>query len=219
MAGHLDRTSARLGGYLIEDYRPFDRFLDEYRGDQGDTPRHAYPYVYTLLHTIAPRLVEVCAELSGLDPGSFGEHLFVPDLAILVYRRGTTMDLGNLSSMWRNYSDTSCGNLVLQKMVSRDEMRCGAETVCMMRGGACPDCVMIPENACLTRNELLSRSALIGRGTPKWDSDRTDLVGFLDVTAGLVAAGRIGDASLEGTPDLAFGERQERAHPVEDRHP
>lgn len=180
--------SARVGGLLIEDYRPFGRFLDEYRGQGETTPRHAYAYVYTLLHTMAHQLIAVVSELSGLDLGSFGEHLFVPDLAILVYRRGTTMDLGNLSSMWRNYSDPSYGNLALHRMVQPESLRCGAETVCMMRGGACPDCVMIPENACLTRNELLSRSVLAGRGAPKWDMDRRDLVGFYSVARRLAHA-------------------------------
>ncbi len=173
--------SERLGGLLIEGYAPFGRFLDEYRGPGENVPRHPYPYVYMLLHTMAHQLIGIVSELSGLDLGSFGEHVFVPDLAILVYRRGTTMDLGNLSSMWRNYSDPSYGNLALHRMVQPEALRCGAETVCMMRGGACPDCVMIPENACLTRNELLSRSVLIGRGLPKWDMDRHDLVGFYSV--------------------------------------
>ncbi len=184
-------AAAHLGGHLIEGYLPFSRFLDEYRGQRGTIPRHAYPYVYTLLHTISQRLIAVVSELSGLDLGSFGEHLFVPNLAILVYRRGTTMDLGNLSSMWRNYSDQSYGNLALHRMVQPESLRCGAETVCMMRGGACPDCVMIPENACLTRNELLSRSVLIGRGAPRWDMDRRDLVGFYSV-AHQVSQGRGG---------------------------
>ena len=104
--------------------------------------------------------------MSGLDLGSFGEHLFVPDLAFLVYRRGMTMDLGNLSSMWRDRGDPAFGNEVLDRMVNPDSLRCGSESVCNHRGGACPDCVLIPESACLTRNEVLSRSVLIGRGAP-----------------------------------------------------
>ncbi|HVV52251.1 MAG TPA: hypothetical protein VHO06_21455 [Polyangia bacterium] len=172
----------RMGGRLIEEYRrqPFTRFLDEYRRERS-TSRSAYTLVYTLLHTMAHQLIDVSASMSGLDLGSFGEHLFIPDLAFLVYRRGVTMDLGNLSSMWRDRGDLNCGNEVLERMVSPESLRCGSESVCTHHGGACPDCVLIPETACLTRNELLSRSVLTGRGLLRWDADRRDLVGFYRV--------------------------------------
>jgi hypothetical protein len=175
----------RLGGSLIEEFAAvendsasrFSRFLDEYRRERS-VPRQAYPFVYTLLHSMAHHLVGVCASMSGLDLGSFGEHLFVPDLAFLVYRRGMTMDLGNLSSMWRDRGDPGFGNEVLDQMVNPASLRCGSESVCNHRGGACPDCVLIPESACLTRNELLSRSVLIGRGAPRWDMPGDGLVGY-----------------------------------------
>lgn len=178
----------RLGGQLIEDYEAlerdpdsrFSRFLDEYRRE-GALTRRAYPFVYTLLHTLAHHLIGTCSAMSGLDLGSFGEHLFVPDLAFLVYRRGTTMDLGNLSSMWRDQGDADVGNQVLEHLLSPSSLRCGSESVCNRRGGACPDCTLIPENACVTRNELLSRSVLVGRGTPRWDATASDLVGYLEI--------------------------------------
>lgn len=180
----------RLGGQLIEDFEHlerdpdtrFSRFLDEYRREEALT-RRPYPYVYTLLHTLAHHLIGTCSAMSGLDLGSFGEHLFVPDLAFLVYRRGTTMDLGNLSSMWRDRGDADVGNHVLDHMLSPSSLRCGSESVCNRRGGACPDCVLIPENACITRNELLSRSVLVGRGRPRWDATASDLVGYLELAA------------------------------------
>ena len=181
--------SQRLGGLLVEEYRPFDRFLAEYRRERAVT-REAYPYAYTLLHTIAHQVIGVMSELSGLDLGSFGEHLFLPDLAFLVYRRGATMDLGNLSSMWRDHGSPEHGNEVLHRMLMPETLRCGSETICMtLRGGACPDCVLIPENACLTRNELLSRSVLIGRGVPRWDVNERELVGFYDVARERAVAG------------------------------
>lgn len=179
-----------LGGQLIEDFENlerdpdtrFSRFLDEYRRE-GALTRRAYPFVYTLLHTMAHHLTGTCSTMSGLDLGSFGEHLFVPDLAFLVYRRGTTMDLGNLSSMWRDRGDADVGNQVLEHMLNPSSLRCGSESVCNRRGGACPDCVLIPENACLTRNELLSRSVLVGRGRPRWDATGSDLIGYVDMAA------------------------------------
>ena len=42
------------------------------------------------------------ATFSGLDLGSLGEYLFPVDLSFAVYRTGMTMDLGNLSALWRN---------------------------------------------------------------------------------------------------------------------
>jgi hypothetical protein len=178
----------RLGGSLIEEFAAlendpashFSRFLDEYRRERA-VPRQAYPFVYTLLHTMAHHLIGVSASMSGLDLGSFGEHLFVPDLAFLVYRRGMTMDLGNLSSMWRDRGDPAYGNEVLDRMVNSASLRCGSESVCNHRGGACPDCILIPESACLTRNELLSRSVLIGRGAPRWDMPGDGLAGYYTV--------------------------------------
>ncbi len=169
----------RLGGRLIEAYPSveFSRFLDEYRQERS-IPRTAYPLVYSLLHTLAHHMIVVSAAMSGLDLGSFGEHLFVPDLAFLIYRRGMTMDLGNLSSMWRDRGDPAVGNELLDRMVSPESLRCGSESVCTHHGGACPDCILIPETTCLTRNELLSRSVLVGRGSPRWDADATPLVGF-----------------------------------------
>jgi len=190
MAVDLGIPPINLGGRLIEEYpaNTFSRFLDDYRREKNVT-RAPYPYIYTLLHTIAHQLVCILSELSGLDLGSFGEHLFVPDLAFLVYRRGTTMDLGNLSSMWRNYTDPAYGNQVLEKMVLPENLRCGSETVCLMRGGACPDCILLPETSCLTRNELLSRSILTGRGLPSWDDQTTPLAeGFYNVSRRLAVA-------------------------------
>ena len=181
-------TGAGLGGSLIEEFAAmendpslrFSRFLDEYRRE-GAVPRRAYPMVYTLLHTMAHHLIGTCAMMSGLDLGSFGEHLFVPNLALVVYRRGMTMDLGNISSMWRDRGDPAIGNEVLEHMVNPVSLRCGSESICNHRGGACPDCILIPESACITRNELLSRSTLVGRGTPRWDALGLGLAGYLDI--------------------------------------
>jgi hypothetical protein len=185
----------RLGGRLVEDFADmegdptarFSRFLDEYRRERG-VARRAYPFVYTLLHTMAHHLIGISASMSGLDLGSFGEHIFAPDLAFLVYRRGMTMDLGNLSSMWRDRGSPTYGNEVLDRMVDPMSLRCGSESVCNHRGGACPDCVLIPESACLTRNELLSRSALVGRGAPRWDAAGDGLIGYYAIAGRRVRA-------------------------------
>jgi hypothetical protein len=188
-------AGVRLGGRLIEQFARmqddkdvrFTRFLDEYRRERN-VGRLAYPYVYTLLHTMAHHLLGISASMSGLDLGSFGEHIFVPNLAFLIYRRGMTMDLGNLSSMWRDRGDPAYGNEVLDRMVDPASLRCGSESVCNHRGGACPDCLLIPETACLTRNELLSRSVLVGRGFPRWDAEGRSLTGYYEVARWRVRA-------------------------------
>lgn len=161
----------------------FHPFLDGFKRE-GATPPIAYPHVYTLLHTMAHCAVIQASALSGLDLSSFAEHLFVPDLAFLIYRRGTTMDLANLSSMWRDRGSEEEGNEFLARMAAPAALRCGSEGSCVQRGGACPDCVMIPETSCITRNELLSRSALIGRGKPHWAAlpgGARETVGYYEV--------------------------------------
>lgn len=181
-AAASDATS--LGGRLLEEYPSveFSRFLDEYRRERA-IARSPYPLVYTLLHTLAHHFICTVSGLSGLDLGSFGEHIFLADLAIVVYRRGMTLDLGNLSSMWRDAGDAAIGNEVLERMATIEGLRCGSESVCTHHGGACPDCILIPETACITRNELLSRSVLVGRGFPRWLETTDRLVGYYDVAA------------------------------------
>ena len=69
---------------------------------------------------MAHHFAQAVVEYSGLEHGSLGEYLFPADLSFLVYRRGMTPDLGNLSAMWRNY-----GRIVLDHLAfgSRSEMR------------------------------------------------------------------------------------------------
>src|SRR5262249_55933108 len=116
--------------------------------------------------------------------GSMAEHIFLPDLAFVVYRRGTTMDLGYLSSAWRVATNSVTGNLILASMLDPTSLRCGSGALCDERGGACPDCILIPEVCCLTRNNLLSRSVLRGMAKPHWDvalKPQERLVGFFEI--------------------------------------
>ncbi|UVF19990.1 hypothetical protein HPT29_002225 [Microvirga terrae] len=173
----LPSPNSRLGAALIDAYSAiggpdrhgFSPWLDEYRNRPGALSRNVYAYVYTLLHTIAHQLIHSVAGVSGLDIGSLSEHLFVPDLAFAVYRRGTTMDLGYIASAWRTATSPGVGNSILSTMLDPDSLRCGSGAICDERGGACPDCVLIPEISCLTRNNLLSRSVLRGMAKPHWD--------------------------------------------------
>jgi hypothetical protein len=172
------RDGMRLGGLLIEEYVDFGRFLEQYkeRTAEGRTSRSVPNFVYLLLHTMAHHFGQALVEYSGLEHGSLGEYLFPADLAFLVYRRGMTPDLGNLSAMWRN-----CGHAVLDHLLSDRALKCDSGSLCDQRGGACPACIMAPEVACLAGNNLLSRSALRGGPPPGWDSDRRPLVGYFRV--------------------------------------
>ena len=115
------------------------------------------------------------SEYSGLDLGSLGEYIFPADLAFVVYRNGTTMDLGNLSALWRN-----SGQAMLSSMLGTKATQCGTGSLCTERGGACPDCVMVPETSCVAGNKLLSRSVLrtVG-GKPRLDTRSSPIRGYL----------------------------------------
>jgi hypothetical protein len=150
----------KFGGRLLECAEPFGRFFSELHPGDAST----YRYVYTLLHSYAHVVMKSIAEFSGLDVGSVGEYLFPADLAFVVYRNGTTMDLGNLSSLWRNENNRFLGHLL-----EPSTHRCNSGSLCDLHGGACPDCIMVPETSCLAQNRLLSRSVLRGGNAPRED--------------------------------------------------
>jgi len=163
----------RIGGGLLERTPNLDQHLRLLkRSPEG----RVYHYVYTLLHTYAHVLIKQISEFSGLDLGSLGEYIFPADLAFVVYRSGTTMDLGNLSALWRNSNVA-----FLRSMLRTKTLECGSGSLCVHRGGACPDCIMIPETSCVAGNNLLSRSVLRGNGRPKLDDRTGPIEGFLDV--------------------------------------
>nr|WP_295884555.1 hypothetical protein [uncultured Devosia sp.] len=166
----------KLGGMLIEQYTDFGRFLDAYkdRAHSKKVPRSIPSFVYMLLHTMAHHLTDVVVEHSGLEHGSIGEYIFPADLAFLIYRKGMTPDLGNLSAMWRNH-----GAHILERLLWDRTLMCDSGSLCDHRGGACPACIMAPEVACIAGNNLLSRACLIGGPAPSWDSIDLDLSGYL----------------------------------------
>lgn len=163
-----------LGGRLLEVAEPFGRFFSSLNEADAST----YRYVYTLLHTYAHVLMKSIAEFSGLDMGSLGEYLFPADLAFVVYRNGTTMDLGNLSSLWRNENNRFLGH-----MLENSTHRCNSGSLCDLHGGACPECIMVPETSCIAQNRLLSRSVLLGGNAPREDLTHKGqrIPGFLDL--------------------------------------
>lgn len=163
-----------LGGRMLEVAQPFGRYFSLLKEGEAST----YRYVYTLLHTYAHVLMKNVAELSGLDLGSMGEYIFPLDLAFVVYRNGTTMDLGNLSSLWRNEN-----NRFLSRLLETSTHRCNSGRLCDSAGGACPDCIMIPETSCIAQNQLLSRAVLKGGPAPREDATHKGqrIRGFLEV--------------------------------------
>lgn len=163
-----------LGGKLFEVAQPFGRYFSHLKEDDASS----YRYVYTLLHSYAHMFMKNVSELSGLDLGSLGEYLFPADLAFVIYRNGTTMDLGHLSSLWRNEN-----NRFIARMLEASSHRCNSGSLCDFGGGACPDCIMVPETSCIAQNRLLSRAVLKGGMAPREDATHKHerILGFLEV--------------------------------------
>lgn len=166
-----------LGAKILERAKPFGRFLDAIpaRGESS-----VYYYIYTLLHSFSHMVMKGIAEHSGLDLGSLGEYIFPVDLSFVVYRNGTTMDLGNLSSLWRNEN-----NAFLKHLLEPKTLVCNSGSLCdsnPKNPGACPDCILIPETSCIAMNQLLSRSVLRGGNAPREDGDHSERIpGYLQV--------------------------------------
>lgn len=170
----------KLGAYVLQSAAPFGKYFS----DLVPGPANTYRYIYSLLHTYSHALMKAVAEFSGLDMGSLGEYLFPADLAFVVYRNGTTMDLGNLSALWRNYNTT-----FLEHLLEPRTLMCGAGSLCDSSGGACPSCIVIPETSCVAANQLLSRSVLRGGPAPREDTGKQGLriTGFLDIAVAEMA--------------------------------
>lgn len=165
-----------LGAHLLERSVPFGHFL---KNLNQDGPALSYLYVYTLLHTYSHLLMKTVAEYSGLDLNSMSEYLFPADLAFVVYRNGTTMDLGNLSALWRN---TNVG--LLKELLEPRSLQCNSGSACdQLSFGACPDCIMVPETSCLASNQLLSRAVMRGGEPPREDGTNRNsrIKGYLEV--------------------------------------
>ncbi|WP_442783607.1 hypothetical protein [Collimonas fungivorans] len=169
--------TVKLGGRILETAEPFGRYFSHLHPGDAST----YRYVYTLLHSYAHLFMKAVAEFSGLDLGSLGEYLFPADLSFVIYRNGTTMDLGNLSSLWRNEN-----NRFLAHLLEPASHRCNSGSLCDFGGGACPDCIMVPETSCVAQNQLLSRAVLRGGLSPREDLTHKDqrIPGFLEVVNG-----------------------------------
>jgi hypothetical protein len=166
----------RIGAFILERSVRFERFLANLRKAE---PAKTYLYVYTLLHTYAHILMKEIAEHSGLDVSSLGEYIFPVDLAFVVYRNGTTMDLGNLSSLWRNDNVH-----FLERVLAPRTLLCSSGSLCGQEGGgACPDCIMIPETSCIAQNQLLSRAVLGGGSAPREDGTHKHdrIAGYLEL--------------------------------------
>lgn len=171
------RAGERVGAGILSSSQPMGAFLD---GLNRSEHPPVYYYLYALLHSYSHLLMKHLAEYSGLDLSSLGEYVFPADLAFVVYRNGTTMDLGNLSAMWRN-----AGNGMLSAMLGPKATQCGTGSLCTHRGGACPDCIMIPETSCLASNKLLSRSVLNSvEGRPiRFDTRGGPIRGYIDFSS------------------------------------
>lgn len=168
----------QLGATYLESYSDFGPFLEEFKGREGRgaAQRDMSAYTYMLLHSLSHQVMHAMADTSGLDRDALGEYIFPADFAFVVYRKGMTPDLGNISAMWRNHAAA-----FLRRILDPRMLRCGSGTLCDARGGACPACIMVSEVTCIAANQLLSRAALRGGPAPNWEpSDAAPLTGFFD---------------------------------------
>jgi hypothetical protein len=155
-----------LGAAYLEDYEDFGEFLDDYKVRVDGRTRRGVPnYVFMLLHSMSHLFVQGIADMSGLEADGIGEQVYPADLAFVVYRKGMTPDLGNLSAMWRNHSHE-----FLRHLLSPRSLACGSGSLCDHRGGACPACLMTADVSCAAYNQLLSRAALSGGRPPMWEA-------------------------------------------------
>lgn len=170
------KEATKLNAHLLERAQPFGRFFSDLTPADAST----YRYCYTLLHTYAHVVMKAVSEFSGLDMGSLSEYIFPCDLAFVVYRNATTMDLGYMSALWRN-SNTD----FLEHLGSHESLQCGSGSLCETKGGACPDCIVVPETSCIASNRLLSRSVLGGGLAPREDATNSGkrIPGYLEVIA------------------------------------
>ena len=174
----IDVPPNNVGRAFLERYEDFGPYLDAFKDREGlgGIPRTLPAYVYLLLHTMSHQMMHSLADTSGVDRDGIGEHIFPADLSFVIYRKGMTPDLGNISAMWRNYAEA-----FLKRALDPRTLRCGSGSLCDTRGGACPACVMVSEVSCIASNLLLSRSVLKGGRGPEWEpKSAPNLVGFFD---------------------------------------
>jgi hypothetical protein len=174
----VDVPDDGLGQAFLEQYEDFGPFLKVFKDREGggSYPRTVPAYVYLLLHSLSHQMMHALADSSGVDRDGIGEHIFPADLSFAIYRKGMTPDLGNISAMWRNHAGE-----FLRRALDPRMLRCGSGSLCDVRGGACPACIMVSEVSCIASNLLLSRASLRGGRGPEWEpSGAPDLVGFFD---------------------------------------
>ncbi|MCK1723237.1 hypothetical protein IVA81_37155 [Bradyrhizobium sp. 141] len=171
-AALLDDFSGNFAAAMLGSAKVMSGYLEEHERKSGPT---IYSMTYALLHSYSHYVMQGIQQFSGLDLGSMGEYIFPCDLAFVVYRNGMTLDLGDLSALWRNHYQAFLSYL----RNFPTSLGCNLGNLCMTKGGACPDCIMIPEVICLTANKYLSRSTLIGRGRPDFLSGEERIKGYL----------------------------------------
>ncbi|MGN8546459.1 hypothetical protein ACQPTN_17005 [Bradyrhizobium sp. 13971] len=168
----LDDFSGNFAAAMLGSAKVMSGYLKEHERKSDPT---IYSMTYALLHSYSHYVMQGIQQFSGLDLGSMGEYIFPCDLAFVVYRNGMTLDLGDLSALWRNHYQAFLSYL----RNFPTSLGCNLGNLCMTKGGACPDCIMIPEVICLTANKYLSRSTLIGRGRPDFLSGEERIKGYL----------------------------------------
>lgn len=170
----LNQFGGNFAAAMLGSANVMSGYLEEHERNSAPT---IYLMTYALLHSYSHYVMQGIQQFSGLDLGSMGEYIFPCDLGFIVYRNGMTLDLGDLSALWRNHYQAFLSYL----RNFPTSLGCNLGNLCMTKGGACPDCIMIPEVICLTANKYLSRSTLIGRGRPDFLTGESRIRGYLQL--------------------------------------
>lgn len=100
--GLLTEFQGNFAASMLGSVYVMNGYLEEH--DRKTDPT-IYKVTYALLHSYAHYVMQGIQQFSGLDLSSMGEYLFPCDLAFVVYRNGMTLDLGDLSALWRNHHE------------------------------------------------------------------------------------------------------------------
>lgn len=137
-----------------------------------ETYRHlvkGQPNLYALFVDLSLRITKPGGYLGLLTPtGLFSGRSFAPLRSLL----------------------TNMGYRFLDYLLEPRTLFCNSGSTCdQFSGGACPDCIMVPETSCIASNQLLSRAVMSGGEAPREDGKHRGqrITGFLEVVNGNLA--------------------------------
>ena len=116
-----------------------------------------YVCIKELIHTLSHILIKKSALYTGLDENTYGELLFPSNYSFIIYST-STVNIGGMDYLFRYHVPNWFSDL------DTDSCECVFDPSCINEGGACYNCLYLPEYVCSNFNNTLSRHSLIGGG-------------------------------------------------------